>query len=155
MKKQQSGFTLIELMIVVAIIGILAAIAIPQYADYTQRTKMAGAISGIATYKTAVGLCFQETGVLTNCSAGLNGIPANIGTGDDGATIAYVDAVTTLVGVITVVSTGTVSSAGALLTIVSNPTASAAAGDAALRFAMAGSGCALTTPGRGIKCAGN
>ena len=149
MKKVQSGFTLIELMIVVAIIGILAAIAIPQYADYTQRTKLAGAVAGMATYKTTIALCIQDLGTLTGCDHNTNGIPNSI-SADNGNTIAYVDSVSVGAGVIKMVSTG-IATGTTKLNVTMTP--SAASGAAAIDWNLSGNGC--TTAGRSIKCSGN
>jgi len=80
MKKQQ-GFTLIELMIVVAIVGILAAIALPAYQDYTRRAKVTEGISLASGAKTAVTEYFSSTSTwpTTNASAGLaSGISTDV-----------------------------------------------------------------------------
>ncbi len=74
MKKVQQGFTLIELMIVVAIIGILAAIAIPAYQDYTKRTHVSEGMSLAGAAKTAVAEYYASEGTWpgTNTLAGLS-----------------------------------------------------------------------------------
>jgi type IV pilus assembly protein PilA len=64
MKKVQQGFTLIELMIVVAIIGILAAIAIPAYQDYTVRAKVSEGLELAKAAKTTVAEAFQSDGLV-------------------------------------------------------------------------------------------
>lgn len=92
MKRAQQGFTLIELMIVVAIIGILAAIAIPAYSDYTKKAQAGEAFSLIDGLKTAAGEYYHENGNFTNFAtanlgnATLTGKYADISVGNHTAT---------------------------------------------------------------------
>nr|WP_149426541.1 pilin [Oryzomicrobium terrae] len=91
MKKAHSGFTLIELMIVVAIIGILAAVALPAYKDYTVRAKMSEVVLAASSAKTAASEYYQDklkfvnngtsVGVVSQSSKYVNSITWN-STGD-------------------------------------------------------------------------
>jgi type IV pilus assembly protein PilA len=103
MKKIQQGFTLIELMIVVAIIGILAAIAIPAYQDYTIRAKVSEGPSLASPAFTAIGVSCSEGTLAASTSNPLLGLPTAVSiTGD------YVTSVT---------AAGTAANAG-LVTIL-------------------------------------
>ncbi|MDO2948255.1 pilin [Aeromonas simiae] len=91
--KKQAGFTLIELMIVVAIVAILAAIALPAYQTYTKKAKFSEVIAATGAFKTAVEVCAQKDSSLANCAtAGTNGIPAAISAST--STDSYVQSVT-------------------------------------------------------------
>jgi type IV pilus assembly protein PilA len=91
----QQGFTLIELMIVVAIIGILAAVALPAYQDYTKRAKMSEVVLAASACRTSITEVYQS-GSASN-APGINGwgCEAGAGTSNASVTTKYVSAVTT------------------------------------------------------------
>ena len=75
-QRKQQGFTLIELMIVIAIVGILAAIALPAYQDYTVRAKVSEALAGLAEAKTTIAEYYSANNALPSvAAAGINSNP--------------------------------------------------------------------------------
>lgn len=99
--KKQAGFTLIELMIVVAIVGILAAVAIPAYQDYIKRSKMSEVMAAAGACKTSVAEYYAS-----NPSAGLAAIGLTQA-GCSSTTTQYISTLDVLAGVITVTAGGT------------------------------------------------
>ncbi|WP_386694674.1 prepilin-type N-terminal cleavage/methylation domain-containing protein [Lonepinella sp. MS14435] len=108
----KKGFTLIELMIVIAIVAILATIAIPSYQNYTKKAAISELLQAAAPYRSEVELCVYNLDKPDNCSAGQNGIQANITDGSG----KYVKSVAVSAGKITVTGKGSVADVSYTLT---------------------------------------
>lgn len=111
--RKSKGFTIIELLIVVAIIGILAVIAVPAYLAYTIKANFGEVVQATAPFKLSVESCYQAQGAIDNCTNGSNGIPPAPGASGNVASVV------TAAGVIT--ATATAGKAGGY-TYVITPT---------------------------------
>ena len=109
-KSNQLAYTLVELMITLAILGVLTAIALPAYQDYSEKAKFAEVLSIADGYTTAVGVCIAQIGSREGCSEGINGI-ANVDT-----SAAYVDAGTIINGTIELTASNAAGGYNSVLT---------------------------------------
>ena len=112
MKMIQKGFTLIELMIVVAIIGILAAVALPAYQDYTIRAKVSELILGASGFKTGISEKAQTDNTLASAGSGMTVTPTGKVTSGSVSNS----------GLIKIGGAGTSTSVGTVVTIIMTPT---------------------------------
>ncbi|MEC5317388.1 prepilin peptidase-dependent pilin [Brenneria populi subsp. brevivirga] len=108
---KQRGFTLVELMIVIAIVAILSAIGVPAYQGYLQKAAMTDMLQTMASYKTAVDLCGLENAAFATCNAGSQGIPGSRAS-------RYVSTVGVNQGVITLTGQSTLQGLSVVLTPV-------------------------------------
>lgn len=97
--RQQNGFTLIELMIVVAIIGILASVALPAYQTYTKKAKFSEVVVSTTGVKSAVQVCGQLGGTMVACTT-------------DTSVVAALDGASTTISTVTIVSPAVVTGTG-------------------------------------------
>jgi type IV pilus assembly protein PilA len=134
-KRTQSGFTLIELMIVVAIIGILASLALPAYSNYTKKAKFSETIVALGAVKSAVDLCYQIEGSLTDCDSATE---LKIDLADMNGGI-YVTSVALATATAKITGTSTETDGTDAYTAIMTPTANS--NGTALTWAMTGTGC--------------
>ena len=134
-KRTQSGFTLIELMIVVAIIGILASLALPAYSNYTQKAKFSETIVAMGPAKSAIDICYQVEGSLGECDTaeelGIN--VSDLSTGNYVTSVALTETSALITGTSTV--TDGTDAYTAIMTPAENTNGTA------LTWAMSGTGC--------------
>ncbi|MFQ2049685.1 prepilin-type N-terminal cleavage/methylation domain-containing protein [Aeromonas veronii] len=117
--KKQSGFTLIELMIVVAIVAILAAVALPAYQNYTKKAAFTEVVAATGGAKTAVEVCGQTMADTSNfnvrCIAGQPNIPADIAATSSAVGIGVATAAGSTADVVTITATIGASAASPLV----------------------------------------
>jgi len=117
MKRIQQGFTLIELMIVVAIIGILAAVALPAYQDYTIRAKVSELVLAASGFKTTIAEKAQADGALTSAGTGLTVVPGGKVTGGsatDGGVINITGSSTSVGTTVSITLTPSTTASGSI-----------------------------------------